>query len=144
MGTFIFRSTYKIKVSENTHSIGSETETIELLNPKDIKMLREQSYKILHIGPIQVAVKPLTQIGLNKPICVCLKDARHNNFDDSLLRVMESNMAHGPIYFNCFPYLELSCIDDMTIHKALTLNVQTKGYDMDPRAKNILILYRIY
>ncbi|KAL6343084.1 hypothetical protein AAG906_018917 [Vitis piasezkii] len=39
---------------------------------------------------------------------------------------MESNMAHGPIYFNCFPYLELSCIDDMTIHKALTLNVQTK------------------
>ena len=144
IGTFKFRSTYKIKVLENTHSIGLDTETIELLNPRDIKLLRDQSYKILHIGAIEVAVKPLTWIGLNKPICVCLRDARHNNFDDSLLGVMESNMAHDPIYFNYFPDLELSCIDDMAIHKALTLNVQTKGYDMDPRAKNILILYRIY
>ncbi|KAL6316003.1 hypothetical protein AAG906_014928 [Vitis piasezkii] len=57
---------------------------------------------------------------------------------------MESNMAHGPVYSNCFPDLELSCIDDMAIHKALTLNVQTKGYGMDPRAKNILIVYGIY
>ena len=48
IGTFKFRSSYKIKVSKNTHSIGSETETIELLNPKDIKVLREQSFKILH------------------------------------------------------------------------------------------------
>ena len=53
-------------------------------------------------------------------------------------------MAHGPVYFHCFPNLELSYIDDMSIHKALTLNVETKGYDMDPRAKNILIVYRIY
>ena len=57
---------------------------------------------------------------------------------------MESNMAHDPVYFNYFPDLELSCIDDMAIHKALILNVQTKGYDMDPRANNILIVYRIY
>ena len=57
---------------------------------------------------------------------------------------MESNMAHEPVYFNCFRDLELSCIDDMFIHKASTLNVQTKGYDMDPRAKNILIVYWIY
>ena len=65
IGTFKFRSMYKIKVSKNTHSIGSDTKTIELLNPRDIKLLRDQSYKILHIGAIQAAVKPLTQIGLN-------------------------------------------------------------------------------
>ena len=53
-------------------------------------------------------------------------------------------MAHGPIYFNCFSNLELSCIDDMSIHRALTLNVQAKGYGMDPRATNILIIYRVY
>ena len=39
--TFEFRSTYKIKVSENTHSIRSKTETIELLNPIDIEILRK-------------------------------------------------------------------------------------------------------
>ena len=53
-------------------------------------------------------------------------------------------MTHDPVYFDCFPNLELSCIDDMSIHKALSVNVQTKGYDMNPRAKNILIVYRIY
>ena len=53
-------------------------------------------------------------------------------------------MAHGPIYFHYFPNLELRYIDDMSIHKALTLNVETKGYDMDPRAKNIHIVYRVY
>ena len=53
-------------------------------------------------------------------------------------------MAHGPIYFHYFPNLKLSYIDDMSIHKALTLNVETKGYDMDPRAKNIHIVYRVY
>ena len=116
--SFHFTSTYKIKVFENTHSIGLEIGTIELLNPRDIKQLRDQTYKILHIGAIQVAVKPLTRIGLNKPICVCLRDAQHNNFDDSFLGVMESNMAHSPIYFNCFPDLELSCINDMAMHKA--------------------------
>ena len=42
IGTFEFRSTYRIKVFENTHSIGSKTETIELLSSKDIKDLREK------------------------------------------------------------------------------------------------------
>ena len=144
IGTFEFKATYKIKVSENTHSIGSQTETIELFKPRDIEVLRNEKFKILHIEAVQVAIKPLTRLGLNKPVCVCLRDARHNNFDDSLLGVIESNMAHSPVYFNCFPDLELSCIDDLSIQKALTLNVQTKGYDMDPRAKNILIVYRIY
>ena len=55
-----WNSTYKIKVSENTHSIGSETKTIELLNFKDINMLRNKEFKILHIRVIHVAVKPLT------------------------------------------------------------------------------------
>ena len=43
-----------------------------------------------------------------------------------------------------FSNLELSCIDDLSTHKALTLNVQTKDYDMDPREKNILIVYKVY
>ena len=53
-------------------------------------------------------------------------------------------MVHGPIYFHYFPNLKLSYIDDMSIHRALTLNVQAKGYGMDPRATNILIIYRVY
>ena len=35
-------------------------------------------------------------------------------------------------------------MNDQSIHKALTLNIQTQSYDMDPRFKNILIVYRVY
>ena len=35
-------------------------------------------------------------------------------------------------------------MNDKRIHKALTLNIQTQNYDMDPRSRNILIVYRIY
>ena len=35
-------------------------------------------------------------------------------------------------------------MNDQSIHKALTLNIQTQNYDMDPRSRNILIVYRVY
>ena len=80
VGSFEFKRDYRIKISENTHSIGSETETIELLDLKDLDQLQREKYKILHIGTIQVAAKLLTRLGLDKPICICLRDARHNQF----------------------------------------------------------------
>ena len=144
IGTFEFRKDYRIKISENTHSIGSETETIELLDPKDLEQIQREKFKILHIGAIQVAAKPLTRLGLDKPICICLRDARHNQFQDSLLGLMQANTSYGPVYFTCYPNLELDCMNDKSIHKALTLNIQTQNYDMDPRSRNILIVYKIY
>ena len=80
VGSFEFKRDYRIKISENTHSIGFETETIELLDPRDLEQLQREKFKILHIGAIQVAAKPLTRLGLHKPICICLRDARHNQF----------------------------------------------------------------
>ena len=35
-------------------------------------------------------------------------------------------------------------MNDQSIHKALTLNVQTQNYNMDPRSRNILIVYKVY
>ena len=57
---------------------------------------------------------------------------------------MESNIIYGPVYFDYYLNLELSCIDNLSIHKALTLIIQTKGYDMDPKLKNILIVSKVY
>lgn len=107
IGSFKFRQNYLIEILGNTHSIGSETETIELLNFKDLEYLQKR-YKIFHVGAVQVATKLLTKLGLDKPICVCLRNARHNNFQDSLLGVMESNMTHGLVYFDYYLDLELS------------------------------------
>ena len=126
IGSFEFERDYRIKISENTHSIGSETETIELFDLRDLEQLQREKYKILHIGAIQVAAKPLTRLGLDKPICICLRDARHNQFQDSLLGLMQANTSFGPVYFTCYPSLELDCMNDQSIHKALTLNIQTQ------------------
>ena len=57
---------------------------------------------------------------------------------------MQANTSFGPVYFTCYPNLELDCMNDQSIHKALTLNIQTQNYDMDPRSRNILIAYRVY
>ena len=58
IGTFEFKKDYRIKISENTHSIGYETETIELLDLRDLEQIQGEKFKILHIGAIQVAAKP--------------------------------------------------------------------------------------
>ena len=142
IGTFELKKDYRIKISENTHSIGSETETIELLDLKDLEQIQKDKFKILHIVAIQVAAKPLTRLGLDKPIS--LRDARHNKFQDFLLGLMQANTSFGPVYFTCYPNLELDCMNDKSIHKALTLNIQTQNYDMDPRSRNILIVYGVY
>ena len=66
LGTFEFMSNYLIKISKNTHSIGWETKTNELLNSKDLKHLRKK-FKALHIGAVQVAAEPLTRLGFRSP-----------------------------------------------------------------------------
>ena len=87
--------------------MGYETETIELLDPRDLEQLQREKFKILHIGAIQVATKLLTRLGLDKPICICLRDARHNQLQDSLLGLMQSNTSFEPMYFTYYPNLEL-------------------------------------
>ena len=52
IGTFELKKDYRIKISEKTHLIGSETETIELLDLKDLKQIQKDRFKILHIGAI--------------------------------------------------------------------------------------------
>ena len=123
--TFESTRDYRIKIFENTHSIGSKTKTIELLDPRDLEQLQREKFKILHIGAIQVVAKPLTRLGLDKPICICLRDARHNQFQDSLLGLMQANTSFGSVYFTCYPNLELD-------------------YDKDSRSRNILLVYRVY
>ena len=45
IGTFEFKKEYRIKISENTHSIGSKTETIELMDPKDLEQIQNPTYR---------------------------------------------------------------------------------------------------
>ncbi|KAG8650609.1 hypothetical protein MANES_07G055364v8 [Manihot esculenta] len=103
----------------------------------------QQTYAFLHIGMIQVAVKPATRLGLNTAAMLCVRDKRHSKFSDSLLGVVESSLCDGPIFFQCFPNLTLS-LSDPHIMRTLILDIKTMGYDMTPGSENLILIYRIH
>ena len=79
-----------------------------------------KKFNYIHIGLVQVAIKPLFRLGLDIPVFTCLRDARSINFTDSILSMIDSNLANGPIYFNCFPNFSMN-INDPSILSSLTL-----------------------
>jgi hypothetical protein len=64
---------------------------------------------------------------LNRSVLLCLRDRRHIDFQDSLLRMVKSSLYEGPIYFNCHPNYSLSLYDPTLLH-ALELNCLTLVY----------------
>ena len=97
----------------------------------------------MHIGLVQVAIKPLTRKGINASILMCLINARFKNFRTSILGMITSYLFDGPIYFYYYPDITLA-LNDPNIVKALSLNILTFGYDMDEGSKPFAIIYRIY
>ncbi|KAL4188507.1 hypothetical protein AMTRI_Chr08g202670 [Amborella trichopoda] len=142
-GTFKLKMGYAIKTVEESLSVTQHQEDFHLLSKKVIEKHKENNYKYLHIGLIQIAVKPLTRLGLNTSVLVCLRDTRHNIFTDSLLGMVESSLCSGPIYFNCFPNFSVSLNDPNTLD-ILTINLKTHGFNMIHGSQNLAIVYRIY
>jgi hypothetical protein len=84
-----FLTDYTIKKDERTFSLNKEYETIKLFSKDNIEK-HKQKYSFIHIGLVQVAVKPLIRQGLNNSVLSSLRDGRHLNFRDSLLGSIES------------------------------------------------------
>ena len=98
-----FRIDYHVRSIEQIYSINKEYETCYLISPATVKAHREKDHKFLHIGLVQVGVKPLIREGLNNSILMALRDARHLRFNDSFLGTIESSLSNGPVHFDCFP-----------------------------------------
>ncbi|WMV58309.1 hypothetical protein MTR67_051694 [Solanum verrucosum] len=131
-----------IKITEQSLALNSFEQTICLLNKRDINLYRSK-YKFLHIGMVQIAFKPLTFKGLPETFLAALRDARNLNFQQSLMGLIESTVAYGPVYYNAQPNLQLS-MTDSNILDALTLNVKTYGYNYAAGSELICLSYRIY
>ena len=104
-----FLTDYTIKIVERTYSLFNEYETIQLFTLDSINRHREK-YAFLHVGLVQVAIKPLTREALNTNVLLCLRDDRHLRFNDLLLGMMETSLHKGPVYFNCYPNFALSLL----------------------------------
>ena len=142
IGTFDLKSRYVIKTMEKTLPIRNRTSSIIQLLDDSIHKY-QKSYQYLHIGMIQIGLKPLTREGLNASILVSLQDQRHLQYKDSLLGVLETSLCNGPVYFQCIPNFSVS-LTDVNIRDVLTLRVQTHDYNMKPGSENIALVYRIH
>jgi hypothetical protein len=139
----VFKAERDIKTVEKTFAITSNNEKYELFDKKVINDALVKGYKFLHIGAVQIAVKPLAKLDTNASVMLCLRDARFIDFQTSTLGMMQSSLFNGPIYFNIFPN-ELLSLTDVHITKALTLNVLTSGCDMEEGRRPLAVMYRIY
>ena len=139
----IFKTDYHVKTIEQVYGINKEFETCYLLSPTTIKAHKKQGHNFLHIGLVQVGVKPLIREGLNSSILMALRDTRHIRFNDSLLGTIESSLSGRPVQFNCFPNFTIH-LHDPHVMKALTLNIKTHGTLMVQGASQIALIYRIY
>ena len=121
-----FKTDYHVKTIEQVYGINKEYETCYLLSPSTLLMHRKDGHNYLHIGLIQVRVKPLIREGLNCSTLMALRDTHHIRFDDSLVGTIQTSLSCGPVHFNCFPNFTVS-LHDPHIMKALTLNIKTQG-----------------
>ena len=107
------------------------------------EFIAAKKFSYLHIGMVQVAIKPLTRKGINASVFMCLRDTRFKNFQDSILGMITVSLYDGSIYFNCYPNLTLA-LDDSNIVKTLTLNIASSSYHMEEGSKPFDLIYRIY
>ncbi|XP_070046694.1 uncharacterized protein [Nicotiana tomentosiformis] len=142
IGSCSFIKKHNIKTYESTIAINNSLEIIKLLSEQDLNRYKHQ-FNYLHIGLVQIAVKPLFRKGLDVPVCMLLRDARLLNFDESLLGVLQSNLANGQVYFNCYPNFSVD-INDPNVMDTLTLNVKTKNMNSKTNTREIAIIHRVY
>ncbi|KAL5159220.1 polyprotein [Glycine soja] len=87
-------------------------------------------------------IKPLIDMGIDAAVLMCLRDIRHNQFEDSLIGTVETSLGQGPIYFNCYPNKTVSLMG-RNILDSLFLNIHFHGLDMKEGSIPAALIYRI-
>ncbi|XP_073225611.1 uncharacterized protein [Cicer arietinum] len=139
----LLKTDYVIKTEERDVTLSNPFETINLLSSKTLKKHADRNYNFIHIGLVQLGIKPLTREGLNTSILCVLRDARFLNFQDSIISTVESSLCQGPIWFGRYPNFSLS-LKDPNIASSLTLQIKTHNYKMIEGSIPVAIIYRVH
>ena len=126
-GTFKFFTDYTIKTSEMTVSLEQDDQVIRLLDNRSVEKHKKDGYNFIHFGMIQVTAKPLTRLGLNTAIVMCLRDNRHLEYRDSIIGAVQAGLNDGPVYFQCFPNFTVR-LRDANILDLVVLHIKTHGF----------------
>ena len=140
-----FNTDLQVTTKEQTYAISKHYEKCSLFNKEMIRQHKLRGHNFVHIGLVQVGIQPLTREGLDSSVLLQLRDARHKNMTNSILGIVESSLANGPIHFDCYHNLKIS-LHDPHILKILTLGIQTSGAinDMLEGSHTLALIYRIY
>ncbi|TYK19826.1 polyprotein [Cucumis melo var. makuwa] len=142
INTFNFSQQDVIVITEENVAMKDEFTIINLL-PEEALFRVKNKFKYLHIGCVQVALKPLFREGLDVPVYLALKDKRHLRFTPSLLGIVQSNLEQGPVYFNCKPGLTVS-LQDRNIMDTLSLDVRSQELELKDGLLPFAVSYQIY
>jgi len=93
IGTFEFKKAYSVKKHEEAISLQSGMQTIGMISPIAITQHLQSKYRFMHIGLVQVAVKPLLRTGVNAPIYLALRDKRLRHYKSSLLAFIQTHVC---------------------------------------------------
>ena len=138
-----FKTDFHVRTIEQVYGINKEYETCYLFSEDKIKEHRKKGFNFIHIGLVQIGVKPLIRSGLNNSVLLALRDTRHIRFDDSLLGTIQASLSNGPVHFDCFPNFTVY-IHDENVLQALTLNIKTHGTFVTQGTSQIALIYRVY
>ena len=100
---------------------------IRLLVSKSIER-HKKDYNLIHFGMIQVVAKPLTRVGLNTSIVMCLRDNRHLEYRDSIIGAVQAGLNDGLVYFQCYPNFtvrirDADILDSVVLHDSCPIGV---------------------
>ena len=138
-----FQTENKVKIVERAYAISKNKEECLLFKKKEMKEFRNKGYKFIHLGLIQVGIKPLTRRGINAAVLLRLFDGRFTDYKQGMLGMVEASLSKDPIHFNCNPDLTIS-LDDGAPKKSLTLKINTSGYQMIEGSHPLALAYKIY
>lgn len=105
-------------------------------------MKNTNTYNYLHLGLVQVALKPLMRKGMNISYLTYIRD-KNSDFNDSLLGLMEASLSRGSLFFQCFCDFLVS-LRDKNLLDVLTLRIQTSRCTIALGSDNKAVVYRIY
>lgn len=121
--TYDYHSKKIIHIVEFAKFICNKHGTINLLDRKLLENHHKEGYHYIHLGLIQIAIKPLHKLGLNTPILLVLCDIRIKYFHNLTIVIVEFNINVGPVCFNCHPNYSMNLSDEFT-KNSLVIYVQ--------------------
>lgn len=129
-----FSSDRTVKTVEREIRLSEGISSIPLIT--DIPRRSHRNKCLLHVGMVQVALKPL-KLGSDTSAVICLRDRRILNFNYSVLAMVESGLCDGPIYFSYFPSHSLS-MSDPYLRSTFVVDVETRG------SVGVILMFRFH